>query len=141
MFQKSRNSSVPRESRNVKPNFLIPSPSSLNKPLQERSNLFNKNEQANVAPFVGNYNVPLQPFTLPDGTMVQANQLKNTFQRFKRELREQTQMENERKGSPGGADTTLNSLKMTSLLSTAARDKQFGKFNNGNYRFYSPIRD
>ena len=124
MFQKSRNSSMPRASRNVKPNFLITSPSSLNKPLQERSNLFQKNEQAHVAPFVGNYNVPLQPFTLPDGTMVQANQLKNTFQRFKRELREQTQMENERKGSPGVAgDTTVNSLKMTSLLSPAGRDR------------------
>lgn len=75
-----RNLSVPRASRNHKPpNFLITSPSSLNKPLQERCKIFNRNEMANVAPFVGNYNVPLQPFTLPDGTKVQANQLKNTF--------------------------------------------------------------
>ena len=50
-------------------------------------------------------------------------------------------MENERKASPGAADTAINSIKMTSLLSPAGRDKQFGKFNNANYRFYSPIRD
>lgn len=42
-----------------------------------------------TTPFVSNYNVPAIPFTLPDGRQVQANQLKNTFQRFKRELRDQ----------------------------------------------------
>ena len=53
-----------------------------------------------AAPFVGNYNVPAFPFTLPDGTHVQANQLKNTFQRFKRELRDQDNATPRHESSP-----------------------------------------
>ena len=84
MTNSRKNSSLPRGGgRNVKPSFMITSPSSLNKTAVE---VF-KTEQKE-APFVGNYNVPVQPFTLPDGTKVQNNQLKNTFQRFKREMAE-----------------------------------------------------
>ena len=47
--------------------------------------------------------MPTQPFTLPDGTQVQAkaSQLKNTFQRFKRELREQNSASGDLLNAPG----------------------------------------
>lgn len=46
--------------------------------------LFKKQEEsANVAPFVGNYSVPKQPYTLPDGTHIAAKSLKSTFTKFK----------------------------------------------------------
>ena len=60
------------------PTFMITSPSSV-----RNVALFPKREDAREQPFVGNYNVPKQPFTLPDGTLVQANPLKNTFTKFK----------------------------------------------------------
>ena len=70
---------MPRTSRHS-PNFLITSPSSMNKTIE----LFKKQEEsANVAPFVGNYSVPKQPYTLPDGTHIAAKSLKSTFTKFK----------------------------------------------------------
>ena len=72
-----RNQSVPRP--RIIENFMITSPTSVNKNVA----LFPRKEDGREQPFVGNYNVPKQPFTLPDGTLVQANPLKNTFTKFK----------------------------------------------------------
>ena len=61
------------------PAFMITSPSSVSRNVA----LFPRREDGREQPFVGNYNVPKQPFALPDGTIVQANPLKNTFTKFK----------------------------------------------------------
>ena len=60
------------------PAFMITSPSSVSKNM----GVYPRREDGREQPFVGNYNVPKQPFTLPDGTIVQANPLKNTFTKF-----------------------------------------------------------
>ena len=72
-----RNQSVPRP--RMAPAFMITSPSSVSKNVAALP----RKEDGREQPFVGNYNVPKQPFTLPDGTVVQANPLKNTFTKFK----------------------------------------------------------
>ena len=48
------------------PSFMITSPTSLKQNVASLP----KRDDGREQPFVGNYNVPKQPFTLPDGTVV-----------------------------------------------------------------------
>ena len=75
------------------PAFMITSPSSVSKNV----GMFPRREDGREQPFVGNYNVPKQPFTLPDGTLVQANPLKNTFTKFKEQAQTTLQSSKEQK--------------------------------------------
>ena len=78
---KMKNRSNERGGRNNKPNFLITSSSALNKTI---GGIFNSTKQ------VGD-NFQTMPESTPQIVNTQSKQLKNTFQRFKRELREQSE--------------------------------------------------
>ena len=74
--------------------------------------------------------MPTQPNSLPGGTQVQAkaSQLKNTFQRFKRELREQNSASGELINAPSAPKKNPNSPIMFNSPS-GAFGTQYGKFS------------